>query len=215
MARLLLSAVLLLTVGCTTREPTEHTPLVLDLAGDGISVSTPEDGVVFDLRQSGMPVQTAWPRGDDALLAMDRDGDGVIGNGGELFGNAFATEGNRFNNGFEMLAHLDRRDRGGNDDGVIDTRDTAFEKLVLWRDRNRDGISGKDELTSMKNARIVSIGLQYRLTARKDAQGNKLALWGTFEVADAAGQARELPIVDVWFQIKSVALRGPLFARMR
>jgi hypothetical protein len=203
--RLPLLSVLLAACGvdASIGEPSYHTPLVLDLDGDGILTSAPEDGVSFDLRQTGSPVQTAWPRGGDALLVMDRNGDGAITDGGELFGNALATEGSRYKNGFRMLSELDRKDRGGNNNKRIDSRDDLFFSLLLWRDANRDGKSAPAELSTLEQAGVVSISLKNKTSSERDIHGNRLRLWGTYRYVDDEGKERDGTMVDVWFLIRT------------
>jgi hypothetical protein len=181
----------------------EHSPLVLDLDGDGILTSAPEDGVSFDLRQSGHPVRTAWPRGGDALLVMDRNGDGEINDGGELFGNAYESEGKRHRNGFRMLSELDKKQNGGNKDKKIDRRDDAFVRLLLWRDANRDGKSTPAELTTLQQAGVVSISLKSKRSSERDLYGNRLALWGTYRYVGDEGKEVDGTMIDVWFRIQS------------
>jgi len=102
-------------------------PLVLDLTGNGIDLTPPERGPRIDLDGDGKIEQTAWVQGDDALLAMDRDGDGKITSGHELFGQA-----NGGADGFAELAALD-----DNKDGVIDAQDSGFSSLLLLREGGR------------------------------------------------------------------------------
>ncbi len=100
---------------------------------------------VFD----GKPVEFAarsgggvWPTARTPLLARDLDGDGQVVAGPELFGSdTLLPDGKKARDGFEALAALDR-----NHDGVIDARDPAFQKLLLWSDHDGDGKSGPGEL---------------------------------------------------------------------
>jgi hypothetical protein len=79
-----------------------------------------------------------WPEGpDDAWLAMDRNGNGIIDDGSELFGNTRnLRSGINAKHGYEVLAELD-----DNLDGKIDEADPAFRALLLWGDANRNGVS--------------------------------------------------------------------------
>jgi hypothetical protein len=162
-------------------------PLVLDLRGDGIEASAPADGVRFDLLGFGA-LQTAWVGGDDALLALDRDGDGRIESGVELFGEA--AGGLPHADGFDALAKLD-----ANGDGRLDALDAMFPRLVLWQDRNRDGVSQRRELRTLLEAGVRSLGLSRSVEPRIDRHGNDLSLRGRFTRAD--GSSGEM--VDVFF----------------
>jgi hypothetical protein len=115
-------------------------PLVLDLDGDGIElISLDNTQAYFDLDANGFATRTGWVNRDDGLLAIDRNGDGIINNGSELFGNT-----NGFAHGFESLMTYD-----SNLDGVIDNQDAAFDDLLIWRDFDQDGETDAGELSSL------------------------------------------------------------------
>jgi hypothetical protein len=162
-----------------------HSPLVLDVDGTGIETTTVAAGVAFDLLANGRAVQTAWPaRG--ALLVLDRDGDGQITSGRELFGN-----GDGAADGFAALAAFDL-----NGDGVIDARDPVYAQLALWRDANHDGASAPGELTPLAASGIRSIPLAHAISDGRDSHGNPLHELGRFVRAD--GSAGDM--IDVWFR---------------
>jgi hypothetical protein len=155
-------------------------PLILDLDGDGIHLSSLENGVKFDLLGVGQKVFSAWTDGKDALLALDRDGNGQIDGASELFGNA--TGGATYEDGFAALAQLDE---DGN--GAIDSRDTAFKYLLLWRDANRDGVSTPAELTTLGEAgvrRLAVSAVRRGGPSSLDVHGNSIPLVADFERRD-------------------------------
>jgi hypothetical protein len=162
-------------------------PLVLDLAGDGIRPTDRAGGVRFDLLGLG-PQRTAWVRGDDALLALDRDGNGRIDGGAELFGEA--TAGLPHADGFQALARLD-----ANRDGVVDGRDPLFARLLLWSDRNGDDRSDAGELATLAARGIRSLGLGATRRELHDPHGNDLGLQGSFTRSDGSAGL----MVDVYF----------------
>jgi hypothetical protein len=158
-------------------------PLVLDTAGDGIATTSVESGVAFDLMGSGV-LRTAWVGGDDALLALDRDGNGRIDDGTELFGEV--TAGRSWDDGFKALAALDETTSGGNGDGRVDAADQEFERLLLWRDSNHDGTSQAEELQPL-GASVRAINLTSKLNPRGiDRHGNDLRLQGGFTRIDGS-----------------------------
>jgi hypothetical protein len=156
-----------------------HSPIVLDLAGDGVNLTSLDNGVRFDLLGNG-PVQCSWIQGDDAMLALDRDGNGRIDGARELFGNS--TAGKSWSDGFAALAELD-----WNHDGRIDGKDPAFDELVLWRDTDHDGVSSPDELVTLRAAGIRALFLgpaSVPDSRALDAHGNEIPLVSGFERMD-------------------------------
>ncbi|MFN3296889.1 MAG: RTX toxin, partial [Caldimonas sp.] len=112
-------------------------PLAIDLDGDGIeTVGVGSNPILFDHNADGIRTGTGWLRGDDAWLALDRNGNGVIDSGRELFGvDTLITDTNgqtrTARDGFEALRSVD-----SNGDGVFDPNDEAFSQVRLWRDLN-------------------------------------------------------------------------------
>jgi hypothetical protein len=137
-----------------------------------------EEGVIFDLDGDGTTELVSWTArdSDDAFLVLDRNGNGVVDGGYELFGGAtplsWTASGPRATHGFEALAWFDLRDAGGNADGWIDSRDEVFTMLRLWRDANHDGISQPDELLTMLDSDIARIALDVTESRRRDQYGN-------------------------------------------
>ncbi|AJC48228.1 hypothetical protein IB642_04910 [Allofrancisella guangzhouensis] len=143
-------------------------PLTFDLDGDGIETIAVEDGVLFDHAGHSVKHGTGWVSADDGLLVRDIDGNGTIDSGRELFGdNTIKEDGSIASNGFDALRELDT-----NADGVFDIKDEEFEKLQIWQDKNQDGISQQDELSSLSEAGIKEINLNATRVVRNTAAGN-------------------------------------------
>lgn len=154
------------------------TPILLDIDGDGFDLTNAENGVSFDLNNDGLNENISWTRGDsdDAWLALDRDGNGTIDNGHELFGN-FTPQSDpppgEVQNGFLALAVYDRVAHGGNGDGMISRLDSIFPTLRLWRDFNHNGLSEPGELSTLDELGIVRIEVSYKFSRKVDEHGNK------------------------------------------
>jgi hypothetical protein len=161
------------------------TPIVIPLSERGVRLSDLSEGVYFDIAARGTPNLVAWPLDvDSAWLAMDRNGNGKIDSGSELFGNSTRLRsGIVARHGFEALAELD--DDG---DGVIDARDSAFQQLRLWRDTIRDGLCHAQELVTLESAGILSIGVEAKEARRVDRWGNEFRYRALVSAVDAPVQ---------------------------
>jgi hypothetical protein len=148
-------------------------PLVVDLSGNGFDLTNVLDGVMFDIRGTGRPFRIPWTSGSGtAFLVLDRNRNGQIDSGVELFSNVSPQSPSSTPNGFLALAEYDKRENGGNGDGVIDARDAIFSQLRLWVDANHDGVSRAEELHTLTEMGVFSISLDYSLSRRTDKFGN-------------------------------------------
>ncbi|EBI9246488.1 hypothetical protein DIK88_20430, partial [Salmonella enterica] len=166
-------------------------PIIIDLDRDGVETISLENGVFFDHDGNKFAESTGWVSPDDGLLVFDRDGNGQIDNGSELFGNnTLQADGTNASNGYNALKEYD-----DNNDGVLDENDAIWNQLQIWQDKNSNGRVDEGELLTMKQAGIASINTMYKNSSTTDSQGNLHKQTGSITYTDGSkGQS-----ADVWF----------------
>ncbi len=182
-----------------TPNPNFSSPLVLDLNGDGVtSTFIYDSSTYFDHNNDGTRERTGWIQADDGILVFDKNQDGMINNGNELFGNnSTLKNGTKAANGFEALREYDE-----NKDGMIDSKDNVYNTLRVWQDGNGDGISQTSELKTLSDLGVKSIGTVYANIEAYDAQNvARQRSFFTTETLDTDGNtvASGGNIDDVWF----------------
>jgi len=164
------------------------TPVLIDLSGNGFSLTDAYNGVMFDMGGDGKKEPVAWTTtdNDDAWLVLDRNGNGQIDSAKEMFGN-FTDQPHATTrlNGFVALAEFDRNDNGGNGDEKITSADSVFANLRLWQDRNRNGVSEPGELHTLTAFNIATLDLDYKESKKSDTNGNRFSYRA--KVKDAQG----------------------------
>ncbi|WP_374981495.1 calcium-binding protein [Pseudomonas solani] len=156
-------------------------PLSLDLDGDGIETVGANAGITFDFDGDGLKTGTGWVKGDDGFLVLDRNGNGQIDNGGELFGvDTVKANGQKASNGFDALKDFD-----SNGDGVFDAQDTQFANVKIWQDANQDGIAQAGELKTLAEHNIVAINLD-STASNHNSNGNLISAVGSFVRGDGS-----------------------------
>ena len=168
-----------------------QSPIVIDMNGDGVKTVAKGGHVYFDHDGNGFAENTGWVDSNDALLVLDRNQNGLIDNGGELFGsNTMLASGEKAKNGFEALAEYDE-----NQDGIINKNDSIWSKLQLWQDKNQNGLVDDDELTFLSDSQITSINVSYQNKNKTDEHGNVHRESGQVTWADG----HQTDATDVWF----------------
>jgi hypothetical protein len=173
-------------------------PLILDLDGDGVETLGQNFYIAFDHDKNGFAERTGWAGADDGLLVLDRNGNGRIDNGSELFGNNSGT-GPGPANGFAALAEFD-----SNRDGRIDASDSVFASLRVCKDANSNSLTDAGELLTLQQAGVGSLSLSYTTGTAMDAQGNSHLQLGSYTTTQ--GAVRQL--TDVWFKVDRMRAGG-------
>jgi hypothetical protein len=176
-----------------------NTPLMLDLSGDGIHTLAQSAGVAFDIDADGRLDRVGWVGPGDGLLVRDRNANGVIDSGAELFGSATPLDaqgspsegsGVRAADGFQALAALD-----ANGDGSLNALDAEFAHLSVWQDANADGRSDPGEVLGLQALGITAFDVQAQPTDEHQS-GNWIGLRAGFQRQDGSVGA----LADVWLQ---------------
>ena len=168
-------------------------PLVLDLDGDGVSTLSKTAGVHFDHDGNGFAEQTGWADAADGMLAFDRNGNGSIDSGAELFGNhTRLADGTLAANGFAALADFD-----SDQDGDVDSADADFGGLRVWRDLNSNGITENGELLTLQEAGVQSLSVSYTEANTSGTDGNLHKQVGSYTRSDGSVAGMD----DVWFAV--------------
>lgn len=132
----------------------------------------------------------SWPKFGKNLyfLAFDRNNNGKVDHGGELFGDI-----NGYENGFQNLSFYD-----SNSDAVIDKKDAIFDQLLLWQDKNQDGICQRSEVFKPSDLGIKSFSLEYKNETRSLANRAKLLGPGKFVFISKNGKEQFGVIWDIF-----------------
>lgn len=174
-------------------------PLIIDLGETGIELRSLEHGVNFDLDNNGFAEKTAWIGTEDGFLALDRNGNGSIDNGGELFGDqVILKDGSKSESGFEALAELD-----DNGDGIIDNKDSAFANLRVWIDANHNGKSDSNELKTLNETGIISISLEHSEVSIVDEETGARIAESASVTINKNGAVSTVDISEFWFPVNS------------
>ena len=178
-----------------------ESPILINLRNDlaNYHLTSPSQGVTFDIDGDSVSEQVAWTHqgSDVAFLALDRNRNGLIDDGSELFGNSTRkSDGSVAVNGFDALLDLD----GGpsQSDGKLSASDAIFVDLRLWVDRNHNGVTDQGELLSLAGEQFTAIFVASVDSPRRDRNGNEYRLVGTAFVLDRNGEPRPRTVFDVY-----------------
>lgn len=159
-------------------------PLLLDLSGQGVTMTGIEDGVLFDTDNSGTLKRTGWAGPASGMLVID-NGSGKIDNISQMYSEYYAGAAGvngqpgqkRFQDGFAALAS---EDADGN--GAIDRHDPIWHKLRIWLDISHNGKVDPDELKTLDQWRITQIKVKASPVENDNRNGNRVVARGVFTI---------------------------------
>jgi Ca2+-binding RTX toxin-like protein len=159
---------------------TSAPPIVFDLDGDGLElVAYDGSSIRFDMDADGTADVTGWVAADDGLLALDRNGDGIVNDVSEI---SFQRDAQGALTDLEGLRAFDT-----NRNGFLDAGDARFAEFRIWRDGNQDGISQTGELVSLEQAGILNVSLTIALTGANPDEANDNVVYGTTQYTKSDG----------------------------
>ena len=177
--------------------PPPRDPLAIDLNRDGTHTLKLNGALNFDIDGNGFKEATGWISPEDAFLAYDRNENGIIDDGTELFGDktvtntTFGYTSKTAANGFEALKAFD-----SNNDNIIDEKDEKFDKLLLWQDKNSNAVTDKGELKTLREHNIKSIDLNYK-NINSTNNGNFIRQTSKVMFNDGTTTTAD----DIWFSV--------------
>jgi hypothetical protein len=173
-------------------------PIVINFENGDYRLTGRNSPVLFDMRGNGHPLLMGWTAAgaDEAFLWLDRNHNGKVTSGAELFGNFTPLKNGRMAiNGFEALAEFD-----ANRDGIIDDRDPIWSRLMLWRDLNHNALSESSEVSPLDASDVTAIDLDDHWTGRHDQWGNAFRYKSLISIRNRSGHAvRKQPVYDIFF----------------
>lgn len=188
------------TASCSGGSWTCNSPILMPGSG-GFELTSAEDGVPFDLACTGTPRQVAWTAwdNDEGWLVLDRNDNGRIDDGSEMFGSYTPQPPpppGSLRNGFLALRVFDDPLSGGNSNGFIDPGDTVYSKLRVWQDLNHDGVTDTGELKALPEVGVGQLALEYQIKHKVDDYGN--AFYYRAKAYDMEGHHSGLFVWDVF-----------------
>ncbi|MDG5974174.1 hypothetical protein H010_02857 [Hydrogenophaga taeniospiralis CCUG 15921] len=130
-----------------------YPPIVVDMNGNGLDLLPPNYSMrTMDVNLDGTPERIGWVAPTDAVLAFDKDGDGLITDPDET---SFVSYKPGARTDLEGLAAFDT-----DGDGRLTASDEQWDQFGLLQDHNNNGVQDEGEWMSLTDQGVESIGMQ-------------------------------------------------------
>ena len=169
----------------------DFNPIALNLGGNFGTTALDQSAVQFDVNGTAnlddeligvTPPhylnRTEWLNATDGYLVLDKNLNGTIDDGEEMFSNSLVAEQSR---GLASLAVID-----ANGDNILNSFDPVFNQLRVWRDANQDGIVEAGEAVGLSSLGITELDYKAGTFIRNGAQQQMQTLTLDSQVAGAA-----------------------------
>ncbi|MCC6137797.1 MAG: hypothetical protein IT287_04145 [Bdellovibrionaceae bacterium] len=192
-------------------------PLIVHVNPDGdvpmaVKLSSIASGIWFDiLGRNAEPKahtkkQISWLDSNQYMFLVKPNSKGQVSGVDEMFGdNTFGPDADFAANGFAALAKfdgmsIDGKTKVGLADGVINSEDPIYDKLRLWNDKNKNGVSERGELYKLRQMKVKAIDLEFDASYREqDRYGNETVYKSVIQYEDGSLDL----IFDLWFNYKN------------
>ncbi len=168
-------------------------PVVLDLTGEGINVTTIDQGVMYDMNHDGIKDASSWIGEGNGLLIYDVNQDQTVTNASEFILTDHApgakTDLEALRLGFDT-----------NQDNLFDQNDSAWNLFGVWQDANKDAVVDNGEYHTLAQLGIVSIHLMANPGSESVMNGNTVYGISSFTRSDGSVGA----VADVALRYQAV-----------
>lgn len=172
---------------------TQTFPVVLDLNGEGINVTTVDQGVMYDMNHDGIKDASAWIGEGNGLLIYDVNQDNTVTNASEFILTDHAP-------GAKTDLEALRIGFDSNQDNLFDQNDSAWNLFGVWQDANKDAVVDNGEYHTLAQLGIVSIHLMANPGSESVMNGNTVYGISSFTRSDGSVGA----VADVALRYQAV-----------
>lgn len=166
--------------------------IVVDFNRNGADlIDAAKSNALVDATNSGDVAQIGWVKSSDGILALDRNGDGLVDPASEM---SFVGDVPNTRTGLQGLAAYD-----DNSDGILSAADSSFAKFLIWRDANGNGVSDVGEVQTLAQAGVKDLRLSVSQVRPDRGVGSSNDVLGVSQIDFSDGSSRALYDVALGF----------------